>query len=327
MRSRHTAVVARGLAGALALSLLVAGCSSATSGTPSAATTVGSSTTSSTNASSSTTASDEQTTPAPASSDQTSPTAPDPTVTSTVTTSAVPTAQTHVYYAIDTRNGFRLAREFRDVPAGADGPKAAIEAMISGPEDPDYSTTWNPKTTVLGVGKKGDVITVDLSGDARTANAGSAGAALMVQQLVWTATDAFAAPDATVSLTIDGAVAGELWGVLVWDAPVRREAPENVRMLVQIDTPRQGAQVRSPVTVTGDAAAFEANVPWRVLDSTGAAVDSGATMTGEGMTFAPFAFEVDLPPGTYTVEISEDDPSGGAAGTPSVDTKSITVVD
>lgn len=314
MTFRRTAGIAPRLSAALALILVVAGCSTATSGTPSAATTADSSTASATSPSTST-------------SEQVSPSTPQSTPPSTPeSTQSTPAAETYVYYAIDTRNGFRLARELRDVPEGDAGAAAAVEAMISGPLDPDYSTTWNPKTTVLGVSQQASVISVDLSADARTANAGSEGAALMVQQLVWTVTDALAAPDATVQLTIDGEVAGELWGVLVWDKPVGREAPDKVRTFVQIDTPREGAEVSSPVTVTGDAAAFEANVPWRVLDAAGAEVDSGFTLTSEGMTFAPFSFTIDLPPGSFTVEISEDDPSGGAAGTPGTDTRAITVV-
>jgi hypothetical protein len=249
-----------------------------------------------------------------------------PTPTEPTTATAADTTETYVYYAIDTRNGFRLARELRDVPKGDAGAAAAVEAMISGPLDPDYSTTWNPKTRVLGVTQQGSVISVDLSADARTANVGSGGAALMVQQLVWTATDALAAPDATVQLTIDGAPPGDLWGVLTWEKPIGRAVPEEVRTLVQIDTPREAADVRSPVTVTGDAAAFEANVPWRVLDESGTEVASGFTMTTEGMRHAPFSFQIDLAPGDYTVEIREDDPSDGAAGTPGADTRTITVV-
>jgi hypothetical protein len=129
-----------------------------------------------------------------------------------------------------------------------------------------------------------------------------------------------------VQLTIDGAVAGELWGVLDWNGPIGREAAEDVRTFVQIDSPREGAEVRSPVTVTGDAAAFEANVPWRVLNAAGAEVTSGFTTAAEGMRHAPFSFQVNLAPGSYTVEISEDDPSDGAAGTPGTDTRSITVL-
>jgi hypothetical protein len=77
--------------------------------------------------------------------------------------------------------------------------------------------------------------------------------------------------------------------------------------------------------VAGEAAAFEANVPWRVLDASGAEVTSGFATTSEGQVFAPYSFTVDLPPGAYTVEISEDDPSGGAGGTPMSDTRTITV--
>jgi hypothetical protein len=43
--------------------------------------------------------------------------------------------------------------------------------------------------------------------------------------------------------------------------------------------------------------AFEANVPWRILDAEGAEVEAGFTMTSEGQTFAPFSFEVELPGG------------------------------
>jgi hypothetical protein len=79
------------------------------------------------------------------------------------------------------------------------------------------------------------------------------------------------------------------------------------------------------VTVTGEAAAFEANVPWQVLDAEGAEVAAGFTTTSEGMTFAPFSFEVELDPGTYTVVITEDDPSGGEGGTPMSDSRTFTV--
>lgn len=229
-----------------------------------------------------------------------------------------------VYYTVDTRAGIRLAKEVRDL-SGDDLVVAAVEAMVAEPVDPDYSTTWNADTEVLDVEQSDGTITVDLSEDARTANAGSEAAAVMIQQLVYTATEAAGEEDATVELLIEGETAGELWGVVEWSEPVGREDPLDVRMLVQIDEPREGATVESPVTVTGDAAAFEANVPWRVLDEAGEEVEVGFTMTTEGQTFAPFEFEVELEPGTYTIEISEDDPSGGEGGTPMTDTKTVTV--
>lgn len=254
-------------------------------------------------------------------------TPPESTEPGETTDEPIPTVNTYVYYVVDTRSGLRLAREIADVPGSSAGFTAAVQAMIDGAADPDYTTTWNPATTVksVSVDAPGEVITVDLSGDARTANVGSPGAALMIQQLVWTVTEAARVPDATVTLLIDGQPAGELWGAVDWTEPIGREDAMDVRTLLQLDHPREGAEVTSPVTVDGDAAAFEANVPWRVLDASGAEVQSGATMTTEGMTFAPFSFQVTLQPGEYTIELTEDDPSGGEGGTPYTDTRRITV--
>jgi hypothetical protein len=241
-----------------------------------------------------------------------------------VETTPAETVAIPAYYVLDTRAGLRLARETTEVET--DDPVAtAVERMIAGPADPDYSTTWNPATQVLGISRQGETIVVNLSEDARTANVGSPGAALMIQQLVYTATDAAEEEAAPVQLLIEGEPAGELWGAVVWDEPVTREDPLNVRMLVQIDVPGEGADVDSPVEVSGDAAAFEANVPWKVLDADGAEVQAGFTLTSEGQTFAPFSFSVDLDPGTYTIVITEDDPSGGAGGTPMSDSKTVTV--
>lgn len=233
------------------------------------------------------------------------------------------TVATGVYYVTDTRVGFRLAREMHDVDA-ADPVTAAVEQMISGPTDPDYSTTWDPATDVLDVGHQGEAIVVNLSVEARTADVGSEGAALMIQQLVYTVTGA-AEDDVPVLLLVDDEVAGELWGAVTWDDPVNRADPLDVRMLVQMDEPREGAESGSPLTVRGDAAAFEANVPWRVVDHSGFQVAEGSATTSEGQTFAPYEFTVALDPGTYTVEISEDDPSDGAGGPPMTDTRTVTI--
>lgn len=233
------------------------------------------------------------------------------------------TVATAVYFATDTRAGFRLARESHDVDA-ADPLTAALEQMIAGPRDPDYATGWNPDTEVLAVSRQGGTIAVNLSADARTANVGSEGAALMVQQLVYTVTEA-AEEDVPVRLLVDGEPAGELWGAVVWDTPVVRADPLDVRVLVQIDEPRDGAAVGSPLTVSGDAAAFEATVPWRVVDRSGFQVAAGSATTAQGQVFAPYELAVELGPGTYTVEVSEGFLPHGAAGTPMTDTKTVTI--
>lgn len=228
-----------------------------------------------------------------------------------------------VWFVVDTRNGLRLVRETHDLP-GVDPAREAIEVMVEGPDDPDYTTTWNPETEVLSVDQEGDLVTVDLSEEARTASVGSEGAALMMQQLVHTVTDALEV-DAGVVLLVDGEPAGELWGAVSWDEPQRRAEPLEVRALVQIDSPREGETMTSPVRVEGEAATFEATVPWRVLDAAGDVVESGFTTAREGMTLSPFEFEVELDPGTYLVEVSEDDPSGGEGGEPMTDTRTFVV--
>ena len=81
----------------------------------------------------------------------------------------------------------------------------------------------------------------------------------------------------------------------------------------------------SPVAVSGDAAAFEANVPWRVLDPAGGVVATGFATTSEGQVFAPFSFTVELAPGTWTIEISESDVSDGEGGLAMTDTRTVTV--
>lgn len=248
---------------------------------------------------------------------------PTPDETTAGPTDPGPTTAVEVYFVVDTRAGFRLARELRTVSEEEPG-AGAVEAMLGNPVDPDYATTWNPDTTVLDVTQDGSTITVDLSEDARTANVGSEGAALMIQQLVYTASAALD-PAGAVELLIEGEPAGELWGAVEWTGPVERADPLDVRAFVQIDTPTEGAEVNSPVTVSGEAAAFEANVPWRVLDQDEVEVEVGFTMTSEGQTFAPFSFSVELDPGTYIIEISEDDPSDGEGGTPMTDTKTVTV--
>ncbi len=239
------------------------------------------------------------------------------------TASPEPTVEAAVWFMVDTRAGVRLIRETRDL-GGADPAQGAVETMIAGSQDPDYSTPWDPETDVLGVTSDAETVTVDLSEEARTASIGSEGAALMIQQLVYTVTEVEGS-DSDVLLLIEGEPAGELWGAVTWDDPVGRADPLDVRSLVQIDFPREGAAVPSPVEVKGEAAAFEATVPWRVLDSTGTEVESGFTMTSEGQTFADFSFKVPLDPGTYTIEISEDDASGGEGGPPMIDTRTVTV--
>lgn len=261
-------------------------------------------------------------TPTPTTTSSESPTS---TSTSTGTPSPDGTITVPVYYATEVGTDLRLAREFRVLPDLGGPAETAITAMLEGePLDPDYQGLWNPEARLLGTRGSGGVIEVDLSDEARTANLGSAGAALAVQQLVYTATAALQSDD-PVRILIEGKPVEELFGAVSVADPQRRAVEESVRLMVQINDPAEGATVGRTFTVSGEASAFEANVPWRLERVDGSEVQSGFTMTTEGQTFAPFSFEVTAEPGEYVIVVEEDDPSGGEGRPVGQDTKQITV--
>lgn len=228
-----------------------------------------------------------------------------------------------VYYVAETAAGPRLYREFHRVET-ADPPSDAVREMFAGAIDPDYRTLWPDGTGLRSPVEAADgVITVDLTGPTAGAQVGSAGAELTVQQLVYTVQAALQSTD-PVRILVDGAPVDELFGAVSTADPVRRADPYATRALVQIDAPADGATVRGSLEVTGEAAVFEATLPWEVLRD-GEVVASGFTSTAEGQVFAAFAFTVELAPGDYVVRITEDDPSGGEGRPVLTDDKAITV--
>lgn len=59
-----------------------------------------------------------------------------------------------------------------------------------------------------------------------------------------------------------------------------------------VTTPRSGERVSSGFTVEGCSRTFESNVPWRLLDESGAELDSGAASGGGVDGPGPFSFTV-----------------------------------
>lgn len=230
-----------------------------------------------------------------------------------------------VYFVADTPAGPRLYREFHRVRT-ADPGSDAVREMLRGALDPDYRTLWPTGTTLRApVRAAAGVISVDLSREASGPfQGGSEFAALTVQQLVYTVQAALGSTD-PVRLLVDGRPGSELFGAVSTAAPIARADQYTVRSLMQIDSPAEGATVGPTFTVSGEAAAFEANVPWELLRD-GAVVQRGFTSSAEGQRFAPFSFTVTAPrPGRYVVRVVEDDPSDGEGRKPLSDDKTITV--
>jgi hypothetical protein len=213
-----------------------------------------------------------------------------------------------VYYVAQTAAGPRLQREFHRL-AAADPGTAAVREMLAHPTgtDPDYRNPWPAGTALRGpVASTADAITVDLTA--------APPSELAAQQLVFTVQGALG-QTTPVRLLHDGVPTGP---------PIPRGDPYALRSLVQIDAPADGTSAASPIAVTGEAAVFEATLHWTVLSGS-TIVRTGVASTAEGQTFAPFRFSLDLPPGRYTVRISEDDPSDGAGRPVLTDDRTVTV--
>ncbi|MGY2874301.1 hypothetical protein ACVW00_001491 [Marmoricola sp. URHA0025 HA25] len=233
-----------------------------------------------------------------------------------------------VYFAGSTAHGDKLFREFQRKDLCGDTDcllKAAAVAAVNGkPDDPDYRTLWPAGATVGRVGQDGDTIVIDLASGVRDrpAEMSADDAGLAVQQLVYSAQAAVGRGRLPVQLLIDGQHTDMVLGVPAAE-PLAADNPDDVLAPVQVDSPADGAQVSGTFTVTGRAAAFEANVAWE-LTQDGDVVKHGFTTAQECCTLSPYSFEVTAPPGTYTLVVHDTDESGG--GRPvDQDTKEITV--
>lgn len=252
---------------------------------------------------------------------------PPPTTPPAETTPPAQTLTVPVYYAADSGDGLRLTREFHVVETSLSPIAAAVHEMLTvAAADPDYATLWAPGTEVVAAEVGEGFIGVDLTGTPSLDAADDAELAL--QQLVYTATAAAANAGQDGSLpvrvTVDGAAVDRLFDAADVSEPVGRADPLEVRQLVQVNEPAEGATVSGAVAVRGEAAVFEATVLWE-LRRDGEVVDSGSTETTECCTFAEFTLELDLEPGTYELVMSESDPSGGEGRPPMSDTRTFTV--
>ena len=251
-------------------------------------------------------------------------TAPSPEQSASTQGTASPTLR--VYFVGDTGGGPRLFRELHAEPQGYSLDVAVAEAVRGAAEDPDYGSPW-PEGTALQRAQLSDgVLSVDLSGPVaeRPSGMSPAEAEMALQQLVYTAQSAVQ-DTVPVTFLLDGRPTDTVLGVAT-DEPVARGSADDVLAPVSVSTPADGATVSSPFTVAGDAAAFEANVQWE-LEQGGTVVRRGFTTAEECCTLSPYSFTVKAPPGTYTLVVHDEDPSGGEGVPPSQDTKTIEVTD
>ena len=195
--------------------------------------------------------------------------------TATETTPAEPVAFT-VWFAkpdLDERlNGggdpklFPVRRSAETVAVG----RAALEELIAGPSAADgrgISSAVPAGTRLLGLNIADGLATVDLSSEFESGG-GSLSMQMRLAQVVFTLTQ-FPTVD-RVEFRLDGEPVDVFSGEgIVLDGPVDRDDYADLMPAILVERPAAGARISSPVTVSGTANVFEANVTVRVLDASG----------------------------------------------------------
>jgi Immunoglobulin-like domain of bacterial spore germination/Sporulation and spore germination len=192
--------------------------------------------------------------------------------------------------------------------------------------DPDYRTLY-PGGTFAGVEIGSDVIEVSVPDESWTTmpdGMSENDARLAAQQLVYTV-QGIAQSRLPVEIVLDGEPA-DLFGL---GGQLGNEPELDVRAMVNVTSPEEGATVADTFTASGVASSFEATVPWQVRQGDTVVKDGFATAEGWMDKLYPWETQVDvsdLDPGTYTFVALTDDPSGGAeGGGPTEDSKTIIV--
>lgn len=148
---------------------------------------------------------------------------------------------------------------------------AAMESLLGGPSEDEQAagliSAIPPGTQLLGLEIEDGVATVDLSAHYETGG-GSTGMRMRLAQVVYTLTQF---PTVSgVLFEIDGrAVTTFSSEGIVIDDPLTRSDFEDLSPPIVVHVPKAGAEVRSPVTISGTANVFEATVSIRIRDATG----------------------------------------------------------
>lgn len=232
------------------------------------------------------------------------------------------------YFVSDTANGFRLYKEVQPVSVtenelGEDKGLNALTMLIDGqlpPYDGDFVTLWKSGSKVNSLTREGAVATVDLS--LGRLNVGAESEQRAIDQIVWTLTE----NDPTISaviFTVDGVAVESLAGHVDATVPFTRQPDYEVFATVWVDL-LDKSELESPVTITGTACTFEANVAWELLQ-TDEVINSGSTIAGEACPVRS-AWSVDLgalSDGDYEFRAFENSAKDGSLV--NEDTKSFTV--
>jgi hypothetical protein len=221
------------------------------------------------------------------------------------------------YFTSETAQGFRLVREVHQVSKvendlGDDKGFNSLVMLVDGqlpPFDGDHRTLWNNGTKVNSVSVVGGVATVDLTLGRISLGAESEQRA--IDQMVWTLIENDPAVT-SVKFTIDGIVSESLAGHVDFSQVFTPAPSYEVLASVWIDL-LDRSDVSNPVSITGSACTFEANVAWE-LTKGGDVVSSGATTaTTACPDRSDWSIDLgELAPGNYVLKVSDTSAEDGS---------------
>jgi hypothetical protein len=221
------------------------------------------------------------------------------------------------YFVSETSQGFRLVQEVQQVSKaendlGDDKGLNSLIMLVNGqlpPFDGDHRTLWNNGTKVNSVSVVGGVATVDLTLGRISLGAESEQRA--IDQMVWTLIENDPAVT-SVKFTIDGLVSESLAGHVDFSQVFTPAPSYEVLASVWIDL-LDRSDVSNPVSITGSACTFEANVAWE-LTKGGDVVSSGATTAATACPDrSDWSIDLgELAPGNYVLKVSDTSAEDGS---------------
>jgi germination protein M len=211
-------------------------------------------------------------------------------------------------------NGLAMVRRtHRPTPLVA---TAAMNALLAGPTADERATGIGSAvpagTRLLGIAIHNGVATVDLTSEYQS-GAGSRSMQTRLGQVVYTLTQFPTVQKVRFRLNGSPVNVFSSEGIVL-DYPVGRSDYANLLPAIDVARPGTGERVTSPVTVSGTANVFEANVTVEVLDAAGKVVGKAFTTascgTGcRGTYSAKVTFSVDTEQ-RGTIVVHDDDAAG-----------------
>lgn len=211
------------------------------------------------------------------------------------------------YFVSDTPRGLKLFSERQKITASeGDLNLQIVSDLVSGavsPLDPQYENLWGKGNTVNSVTVDQSLAIVDLG--PLDLNVGAEAEQRAIDQIVWTLTE-FVPTIKAVSFTVNGEMVKSFAGHVDTTVKFERAIGYEVLNPIQISSINQGAELSSPITITGQACTFEANVVWK-LSQNEKVVREGFTTASSGCPErGDWSISLaDLEPGEYTIQALE----------------------